>query len=400
MNLNETSVISREVASQSDFIPRKLPKISIKSLTIENYKAFDKHTFYFNNPKSNFVCFIGNNGSGKSTLLEIIQLLFTKFEGYNKQRILELLTKSIRTKDGVKKTIFDNDNFLIRAVFKTNLKGLKEYEVVLDKNGFIADHPLEIKEYIYRLCYLTRFDQELNTFQLHESKWSKFKKLFETVTGFKIKRDYPIFKEESVFEKQVFSFEIHKPNEIISYKDCSAGERKIIKAFSTLLNLEYTPRIILIDNVEMHVETNRHLDMIQALKDCFPRSQIFATTHSYRIARNSQQKEELYDLRVLNNKTIKKDPWRLYLIDEINDMLAKLNSITKYDHHLIKKQRDRGRQLLEVLYNVVPLTQEGANIKDVTQCKFFQDYLIFCSEVNQLFVKNIMKEKIGMDKYE
>jgi predicted ATP-binding protein involved in virulence len=129
--------------------------------------------------------------------------------------------------------------------------------------------------------------------------------------------------------KYVLSFWIHKPNETISREECSAGERKIIKSFSTLLNRDYTPKIILIDNVSMHVESGRHLDLIYAMRQCFPFSQIFATTHSYRISKNYGDRSQLYDMRILRaSEFIRSNPWRLYLRDEIDDALSKLKATT------------------------------------------------------------------------
>ena len=78
-----------------------------------------------------------------------------------------------------------------------------------------------------------------------------------------------------MMEQYVLAFSVKKPDETISHTNCSAGERKIIKCFSTLLNKEYKPQIILVDNVEMHVDTGRHLELVRAMKRCFPDSQIF-----------------------------------------------------------------------------------------------------------------------------
>ena len=89
-------------------------------------------------------------------------------------------------------------------------------------------------------------------------------------------------------------FVITKKDHKIHYRRMSAGERKICKSFSQLLNLmhdlnhpetgepkmEGWPRLLLVDNIVMHVYYDRHVEMIECLKDAFPRQQIFSTTHS------------------------------------------------------------------------------------------------------------------------
>jgi len=100
----------------------------------------------------------------------------------------------------------------------------------------------------------------------------------------------------------------------------SAGERKIAKSFSDLLNLMYTlanpgsgeeslvhwPRLLLIDNVEMHAYFDRHVKLINTLKKVFHQQQIFATTHSgilvprYIAGENDQETELYIDLDEIN----------------------------------------------------------------------------------------------------
>jgi predicted ATP-binding protein involved in virulence len=142
-------------------------------------------------------------------------------------------------------------------------------------------------------------------------------------------------------------FWIKKPDETISHKECSAGERKIIKSFSTLLNKEFMPSVVCIDNAEMHVEAGRHINLIESMKRCFPDSQIFASTHSYQISRNFGNKSQLYDMRLLKaTKIVKEEAWRLYIIDEIKDSVSKLNSITK-NKGAITKCIDNSNKLIE-----------------------------------------------------
>lgn len=315
-----------------NFFIEKLPKVRIKSIHFKNFKVFADYTFDFtsNNKINEFNCFIGPNGCGKSTLLSSLQLLFANFSGIEADRLYMNLGKSVRHTAGYKDERLSTEDFLITAKLSSEDK---DYEIQINRKGFIKKHPKEIRDNVYRLCYFTRFDQELHNFQLNRNMWSKFKTLFEAVTGFQIEEQTDVFsmsddpKQSDLLKKYVLGFLVHKPKEIIQHKECSDGERKIIKSFSTLLNLEYMPQIILVDNVEMHVESSRHLKLIQAMKSCYPDSQIFTTTHSYHISRNFSERNQVYDLRIIHAKPLTKaEPWRLFLKDEINDCIIKLNS--------------------------------------------------------------------------
>ena len=357
--------------------PNKIPDIRIKSIRFQNFKVFEDETFDFTNDNicKPFICFYGNNGSGKSTILETIQLLFTRFEGREKEQLKNLLGKSVRHIDGKPNGIYGDDDFLITA----KIQYKDEYEIKINKTGFINDHPKEIKEIVYRLCYYARFDQELNIFQLARSKWDVFKRLFEAVTGFEIKEMDGVFNDsddpvqKDILNKYVLGFYIYKPDEIITHKECSAGERKIIKSFSTLLNKEYTPEIICIDNVEMHVESGRHLQLINEIKKSFPKSQIFTSTHSYQISRNFGDRNQLYDLRLIKlSEALRKEKWRLYIADEIKDGLAKIESMS-LKKEILDREMNIGKELLEMCLD------ENMN--------FENDYSIV--ERSEQFLKNV-----------
>jgi AAA15 family ATPase/GTPase len=324
----------------NDFLPdfkidaSKIPEVKIKSIRFQNFKAFDDATFDFmdGNQCSNFVCFYGPNGCGKTSILETITLIFSRLEGREADHLKALLGKSVRHIKGHQSAIYNDEDFLITAAIHSSIG---DYEIQINKKGFIKDHPAKIKEMVYRLCYYARYDQELNQFQLARSTWPIFKDLFESVTGFEIEEQVGVFNESSdpiqavILRKYVLGFWVHKPDEIISHKECSAGERKIIKSFSTLLNKEYMPSVVCIDNAEMHVESGRHINLIESIKRCFPASQIFVSTHSYQISKNFGNKKQLYDLRLLRaSSLIKEEPWRLYIADEIKDGISKLKSIT------------------------------------------------------------------------
>jgi len=335
-----------------------IPPIKIKSIHIQNLKGYKDYTFDFSQDRDGdeqcktFVCFHGPNGTGKTTVLEAIQLIFSRFDSYEADRLKAYLGKNVRNEDGKSSGIYSEEDFLLTATIQKS--PTEFYEVQINKTGFIKDHPDDVKDIFYRLFFYARLDQELNQFQLNRDKWPIFKELCEAVTGFEIEEKENVFDlsedpvQAELMNKYILGFWVKKPHEKISHTECSAGERKIIKSFSTMLNMEYTPKVICIDNATMHVELGRHIALIESIKKCFPDSQIFATTHSYRMSRNFGAKNQMYDLRLVNNPDIK--GWRLQMFDEIEDSVYKLESLTSNQVE-VQLEIARGEILKEKCYS-------------------------------------------------
>lgn len=365
-----------------NFQVNSLPDLKIKSLSIENYRAYEKFHMDFNFKDSikPFICFLGDNGVGKTTALNIIQMIFQRYDGYSKERMSLRFDKCIRHTDRVNLENAEVDNFLVEAEISSSFG---DYKVSIDKNGFINDHPEEIKPILYRLCYYARFDQELDKFQIVRDKWIDFKSLFESVTGYEIEENVNCFsssedpEQKRIMENYVFDFTVKKPFEFISHKECSNGEKKVIKSFSTLLNLEMQPRIILIDDIAMHVALNRHIPLIEAMKKCYPDSQIFSTAHSSRISQNLKDISQIYDLRLVHSDEIfKKEPWRLLMIDTLDDALYKLQGLDS----------KKSRSLYELGKKIK--AQLSLEIKDLRS--YQQNVSKFLKEVSDLYVIGIM----------
>ena len=358
------------------------PDIQVRSLRIQKFKAYDEYSLDFteNGEIKPFVCFIGENGVGKSTVLNAIQLIFTRLEGYEATRIRDNLGKCVRHVDFNQDGIYGNSNFLIEADISSSYGN---YTVKIDKTGFLEDHPKEIKLIAYRLCYFASFDQELHQFQLIREKWGQFKTLFESVTGYEIEEMTDVFSasddpmQKDMLEKYVLGFIVKKTHEIISHKECSKGERKVIKSFSTMLNLEISPKVILIDDIAMHVALGRHLTLIDAMRSCYPESQIFSTTHSYRMTKCLKRRSQIYDLRTIHaNSILIAEPWRFMVIDEIDDALYKLDGLVDQGG---SKLYNRGKKIRLVCYS---------KINDLDE--FRVDVSNFLKEVSDLYVIGMM----------
>jgi predicted ATPase len=285
----------------------------LKELRLKDFMSYENHTFDFTgeNGIHPVYGFYGPNGTGKSTALEAVTLLFSNFTGYKDDRLKALLSKYVRKLTG---DYLSNDNtFLVEGVFESDIG---EYNVIVTRDGIVQGHPKEIADYLLHHVFLTSYDEELHTFQLREERWDIFKKLFEAVTGYRVEKREPEFKfggqslmnmrmlsddekskkDMACLDTHVLGLTIHKPNETITERQCSDGEKKVLKNFTTLLNKDFIPSIILIDNVEMHVEIDRHIPLLEAIGELFPDSQVLFTTHSPRIVSNYPQ-ERLYNLR-------------------------------------------------------------------------------------------------------
>ena len=362
----------------------EMPSVSVKNIHFQNFKAFeDEHFSFMSHGKTkDFCCLFGPNGTGKTTLLETIQLIFSRFDAYEADRLEVLLGKSVRHVDGKQDGIYGNDNFLITSDIHTSLG---DYTVEIDKTGFLKDHPEEIKDVLQRIYYFARYDQELHNFQLERSKWPQFKKMIESITGYEVSENVNVFQiasddpvQAEMLEKYVLDFNIHKPDEIISCRECSAGERKVVKSFSTLLNKEYCPQILLIDNLAMHVELGRHLDLIEAIKDSFPNTQVFATTHSYYVKKFGN-KIDLYDLRMIKVKGLmRQEPWRIYIKDEIQEHVLQLEALPK-GYSSVSADIAEGYELLK-------RCEKDVNGEDLTK-----NAISFMHKVVGLSVKNLVR---------
>lgn len=385
--ITQTTAEETTASKLPNFSIDRLPSLHVKSIHFQNFKAFKDCKFNFG--KKKFVCFVGPNGTGKSTSLEIIQMIFSRYEGYDLQRLKAYLGKGVRHEnmhqqfDG----IYSDKDFLITAEIESEFG---DYEVQLNKSGFVKDHPNEIKEIAYRICHTTGFDKDMKKFHVAREQWPTFKNAFEGITGYTIEEHKtamdmetdPIQKE--LLEKYVLSFSVQKPYETILHKSCSDGERKLIKTLAALLSIEYTPKIVLIDNIEMHIEIKRHRPLISVLQKYFPDTQIFATTHSHQIARDLKNLDKIYDLRLISaSDLIRNEPWRLYMLDEIDDYIykAQLLSSDEKANEMTMIGREVRKKLMQNVDTAGVVEEAESFVKEVSE-NFVKDVVAIRGDNN------------------
>ncbi len=317
-------------------------------LKLQNFCSYEHHDFSFKKPDGTpfqFICFFGPNGIGKSTLLEAIALLTANQSGRDPENVKRSLRKYVRNKDYDPSydrvaghnydsgfAISKEDDLPQMIIEGTYEMDGKSYIVRLTQDGFERndlapssntegpwgeDHLL----YRQRVAHFVASDSDLSMakFQLHRDQIKKFESITSKIMRYPTKCLAP-----SGFlpmdEEYCTDFVIIKKEHRIHYKRMSAGEKKISKSFSELLNLTYDlahpdpgepimdgwPPLLLLDNIEMHIYYDRHVDMVTCMKAYFPQQQIFATTHSGVLiertlrGENDQHSELMINLEEIN----------------------------------------------------------------------------------------------------
>jgi len=384
----------------------KFNRIRLRSIRLLNFKSYEDYTVDFvdNSAIQRVVGLFGPNGTGKSTLLDAIGMLFSNYCGSDRQRVSSSLKRYIRNVENIGVVEVD-DNFDIDMggkkfsiegdfivedgtsysvtvgndpkIFKWSNgsedgKSSEEGERVF-VTGLVNDHPPEIKKSLTKQCYVTSYDKELNKFQLRKDRWDVFKMLFEAVTGFPVDKFDGELDEETVaddrkraamahLDQYILGISIKKPLETITERQCSDGEKKIIKNFTTLLNSDFVPSIILIDNVEMHVEIDRHMNLLDCIGKCFPDSQIVFTTHSETIITEF----DIRNLISLVNKNISRDQlWRQDILRVLKGLKLSFRddaSQKKCSTLLVDIIDDKYEDIDDAKARLVDIVSAGSNI--------------------------------------
>ena len=322
------------------------PRIKLAKLELVNFGKYEDAVIDFTHEGSvlPMSCLVGPNGAGKTTILEAVTMLCSNFSQYDPQRFGDMMFRRVRNwmhiqGDARMKTA----SFSVRGTFKMTepaepgkLPTDSEYVVEFTRHKFRSRHPEFIEQRLSRYCFVARFDHELNQFQMRRSRWPLFQELFSSVTGFPIEEDVDMFHDTSdsrmrkIQEEYVLGFTMRKPNEVIRQKMCSAGEKKIAKCFSTILNAPIDPSIVLVDNVLMHIEVGRHLSVMESLTRCFPNTQLVVACHSVPVSKSLPHRERLFDMRSVSVPgLVWREPWRMRLLDDVGEALERLSSIPR-----------------------------------------------------------------------
>lgn len=323
----------------------------LTKLHLENFCGYTHHTFDFTKPDGSpyqFICFFGPNGDGKTNLLGAINLLTANQTGRSSDNVRHSLLKLVKNKNYTPSyerisghkykddfAVEDKNNLphmVIEGTYKSNGDAyvVRISQDGFERNDFVSSNGKsspwgdDSLRYRQRIAHSVTSDSDLSMskFQLHKELAPIFEEIASKIMRFPTQCVPPSGIVPMDFD-YCTDFTVLKRGDLIHYKSMSAGEQKIAKSFSQLLNLVYDlehpepgdpllegwPRLLLIDNIEMHVYYDRHIAMVECMKKCFSQHQIFATTHSgvliprYLEGKNDGKNELYFNLEEIHIET-------------------------------------------------------------------------------------------------
>lgn len=268
--------------------------MKIKTLQLKNYAGYRDATFDFTNENGEIVpigVFFGPNGCGKSTLLHAMRILGNLGNIKNRQNDL-FFRKMIFHPDydpTMQHYIQHKNTMAIKAVFTD---GARDYNVEINSDhgpdGIVC---CEIPD--RNICIFADADHTINRqkFQLPADGSELFLDMAKIVYGY----DVSLGRAVSTYEAEDEAGEgtglrvdfyqdviIDKGDARVHFKSMSDGEKKIATLLRQLCDptIVHNSKIVLVDNIEMHVYFERHARMIDKLLATFPDTQFLVTSHS------------------------------------------------------------------------------------------------------------------------
>jgi predicted ATP-binding protein involved in virulence len=282
----------------------------LNNIQLTNFCGYNNNSFSFSHNGSHnpISVFFGPNGDGKSTVLQAIKLVSNPYQffGRDNDMFFRKLTYH-KDYDPIKDNFKPAKNELLINASYTDIDG-NNYSSILDGKGIVessldrynsdqegwsiycdADHPMN-----------------LNKFQIYSKSKDLFLNLAKAIYGLDVELDKQV--ESSWIDKETEEI-IRFYQDVILIKDktkvhfrrMSDGEKKITTLIRFLCDeIIFNPsKIVLIDNVEMHIYFKRHPILIDKLVSMFPDKQFIVTTHSKSIIDHIESafgSHSLYDL--------------------------------------------------------------------------------------------------------
>jgi AAA15 family ATPase/GTPase len=283
--------------------------VKIKKIHLENFCGYKHMTFDFMDSSGNIkdlALLYASNGAGKSTLLDAIKMVCSakQYEGRDNSLLFRKSTYnpdydpdldsfkhqylkdkrdghtfSVETID--KEAIDEEINRYLMRIDATFDTPLGEKKVILNSQGVELNELKDLTDIIkdkkvYSYCHFIDADHlvNMNKFQIPVEAKNKFIELAKEVYGFDCELAKPV-------SGYYIDFIIHKYGDKVHFRRMSAGEKKIATLVRGLCDPDYDDmKLILVDNIEMHVYMERHAKMIDKILDLFSDRQFVATTHS------------------------------------------------------------------------------------------------------------------------
>lgn len=286
----------------------------IRKLSLRDYCGWKNAEIDF----EEFACLIGPNGIGKTTILNAVHMLCNSLD-YEDPIRPDVDIEKVDPEVGTDWTPEITAKARLRASLERNVRnfgeptsaktfsvegifehGGQDFVVKATQDGFERNDVIKQDWWWPGIVYFAKFDSDMVNFQLRVELWDKFKAAYEGITGLQVEPE--IYKETDLELmglpcEIVTGFYIHKWGNRVHSRRASAGEKKIAKALTQVVNLEEDrqPEIVLVDNLEMHVHYTRHLRMFDEIKRLFAGKQIITTTHSTTIIQKYEPKQHIVD---------------------------------------------------------------------------------------------------------
>jgi len=288
----------------------------LNKIHLKNFCGYRDCRFSFSHNKNRnpISVFFGPNGEGKSSALQAIRLVSNPYQFFGRE----------------------NDMFFRKLTFDKNYDPTAEGYICpknsmsivanyVDVNGDTFTSELDGKGVVSSSLDRYNSDQEgwtlycnvdhpmnMNKFQLYAKNEDLFIELAKTIYGFDVsleKRIESAWIDKDTKEVIQFyqNFVLHKKDALVHFRRMSDGEKKIATLLRFLCDeILFNPsKIILLDNIAMHIYFKRHAILIDKLIELFPDRQFIITTHSQTIIdhiSSAYGDHCLYDLETIDNK--------------------------------------------------------------------------------------------------
>lgn len=313
--------------------------VKLKKIILSNYCGYKRKFELDLSDESGvkkWAIFCGPNGIGKSNFIRAAQLLTNpgQLKGrkpstllrslkYNKNYIQQFRNVAKNVTDLFMAGIFiDESNeekqVIIQDTFKGILGGnlidetLNEEERILIEwdrqnaiSGVMKDELSDINNSSFSVFIDADKPNNMHIFQLFTEVGDVFVDFAKAVYGYDCYLPKDSIQDDSQHTYYT-DFVLIKPDgedlTQVHYKSFSDGEKKIATLLSTLVKKCHREssgmtkdRIILVDNIEMHIYWKRHMLLMDKMEELFPDHQIICTTHSPVII-TQMNKKYIYDL--------------------------------------------------------------------------------------------------------
>jgi AAA15 family ATPase/GTPase len=258
---------------------------NLKFLSLKNFCGYRDLCLDFKSGGSPMHVVFGPNGTGKSTLLSAIRILANPRMFINRDN--DLIFRKLTWHPDYDPTTIgftpSSEKLEMIAIFTDASEN--EYKVVMDGNGVVSNQLPHYRSDQEGFSIFVDADHpiNMNKFQIPEESGEKFIRLARAVYGLPIHLGKAIHVAEIESNRNFHvDFIIKKGDVNVHFKRMSDGEKKIATLLRHICTetVHNESKIILIDNVEMHIYFKRHPLLARALCQEFPDRHFITTSHS------------------------------------------------------------------------------------------------------------------------